>query len=296
MFVLDLFRHKVIAEYREMAMAGDDGPPLGVAQARAPEAVSEMARVAGEHADEEDDDQIFLNSLMQAGATVEVPTKGISLETMLEGYKTKILQELNSYQEFCKKIHWTELLQKFGTDKYKKLLKEKKLLEQKLNVNPRYTRSLFDVISWWRDMGSKLFPHLAVAAFIVLAKATHNGYQERVFSIGTFMDTKQQKRREQRHYEMDILTRINSEVMQEDEYWKECMEDQDDKATLESFFKITEEVVEKIASEPTAKAVPPSNDSDEVTVGSSDDGEEDGMVPYVDIAGSDDEDEADSSE
>jgi hypothetical protein len=121
MFVLDLFRHKVIAEYREMAMAGDDGPPLGVAQAQAPEAVSEMARVAGEHADEEDDDQIFLNSLMQAGATVEVPTKGISLETMLEGYKTKILQELNSYQEFCKKfigLSYSRSLEQTNTRSY----------------------------------------------------------------------------------------------------------------------------------------------------------------------------------
>jgi hypothetical protein len=186
----------------------------------------------------------------------------------------KIEEELMSYITFCKKINWKEVLHKYGTDKYKKMLKEQPLEADRCGVNPRLTRTLFDVVHWWRDRGCKLFPRLAVAALIVLAKVAHNGFQERVFSIGTFLDTKQQKRRQERHYEMDVLQRINSDLLLDDDFYDSMQMKQapgeSDKEKLDGFFKLTEEIQEKHAA--TAKLkdsemedVPLESDEDEVS-------------------------------
>ena len=242
-FVMDIFREKVEQEYRDQT--GDEEPPLGVVQEDFDHGVPAAAAVAPDCEGQEDDDEMFMMGLLNAGASVPAQSQGDTLESMMQHLKNNIEKEFQSYVDYCKKINWTEVLSKHGTEKYKKLLKEKQVNEKKMNVNPRYTRSFFDVMGWWRDTGYKLFPKLAVGALIILAKATHNGYQERVFSIGTFLDTKQQKRREARHYEMDVLQRINSGMMQEEEYWEEINstpDGQNDKEKMESFFALTEEI------------------------------------------------------
>jgi hypothetical protein len=294
MFVLDLFKNKVAKEHRDLPV--EEEPPLGVMDQSTND--GSAAHAAEDGVDyHEDDDQEFMMGLMKAGTTISLPSQGLTLESMMEDCKKSIEHEFISYIEYCKKINWKETLDKHGTEKYQKLLSDKALNEQKMNINPRYIRSLFDVIGWWRDTGYKLFPRLAVAALIVLAKATHNGFQERVFSIGTFLDSKQQKRREQRHYEMDVLQRINSGLMQEEEYWVEIQatdHNQNDKEILENFFEITDKVQEQHANQPEESKEddpPPAGEDDVISLASSatDSSEHDYLVPYIDIAASEDE-------
>ena len=308
LFIVGLFKDKVVQQHAAKSAEEPVGAPLGVAQdvdATVPPASAPASVVAVDGFDE--DDEMFLSVLKEAGAG-SVPAQGMTLESMLEDLKKKVTDEFKSYVQCCKQMVWKEVLAKHGTEKYYKLLATKAVNEQSLNVNPRYTRTMFDVIGWWRFTGHRLFPRLAVAALIVLAKAAHNGYQERVFSIGTFLDTKQQKRREARHYEMDVLQRINNELMHEDEYWEGLSEkpvDLNDKAVAEHFFSITEQeqVLQASTSgqdqesqmeeEPLDSGL--KNDEDEVSVHevvSVDDGEEDSIVPYVDIVDSDDESDA----
>ena len=105
------------------------------------------------------------------------------------------------------------------------------------------------------SVGYKLFPKLSVAAIIVLAKAAHNGFQEHVFSIGTFMDKKQQKRRLEENYKMDVLQKINCKLLMEDDYFEELDKmakketaEEEDKRKVRSFFEVTEKVQDTQAS------------------------------------------------
>jgi hypothetical protein len=66
-------------------------------------------------------------------------------------------------------------------------MKEKKSIQYgkiTKNVDAFYVSKFFSCMTWWK-LNEKKYPELAVAANIVLGKPTHNGFQERVFSRGT---------------------------------------------------------------------------------------------------------------
>jgi hypothetical protein len=223
--------------------------------------------------DAEGDDDLLISLLInKAGTTTTEPTPAVSIEMMVDDLRKKVEEELMSYVTFCRNIEWKDMCAKHGTEKHKKMLKEQPLEAERCGVNPRLTRTLFDVIGWWRNHGHKLFPRLAVGAFIVLAKVAHNGFQERVFSVGTFLDTKQQKRREERHYEMDVLQRINSDILLEhDDFFASVKKPpgQDEKDQINEFFKLTEEVQDQHVAKSVNKEQEPVSDQvndDDVSV------------------------------
>jgi hypothetical protein len=265
-FVVDLFKEKVVNEHRE-TYAGDASQALTPTQDNLEDGTME---------DPEGDDDLLISLLInKASATVPEPTQAVTLEMVVEDLRKKVEEEMLSYVTFCKNIDWKEMCVKYGTEKHKKLLREQPSEAERCGVNPRLTRTLFDVIGWWRNHGLKLFPRLAVGAFIVLAKVAHNGFQERVFSIGTFLDTKQQKRREERHYEMDVLQRINSDILLEhDEFYASVKKapGEDEKEQINEFFKFTEEVQDKHVAKlvdkegEAATEVPEQVDDDDVSV------------------------------
>jgi hAT family C-terminal dimerisation region len=76
-----------------------------------------------------------------------------------------------------------------------------------------YVGKYFDVLGWWMA-NNKLYPELAVRACLVLGKPTHNGFQERVFSRGTYQDTKLKKRLKEENFEMSVLNAINNRKVQ----------------------------------------------------------------------------------
>jgi hypothetical protein len=264
-FVVDLFKEEVENEHRE-TYAGDTSQDPTPTQGNP---------VDGTMEDPEGDDDLLISLLInKAGASMTEPTQAVTVEMMVEDLRKKVEEELLSYVSFCKNIDWKEMCAKHGTEKYKKLLREQPAEAGRCGVNPRLTRTLFDVIGWWRNHGLKLFPRLAVGAFIVLAKVAHNGFQERVFSVGTFLDTKQQKRREERHYEMDVLQRINSDILLEyDEFYASGKKapGEDEKKQINEFFKLTEEVQDKHVAvaksvDKEEEAVPEQVDDDDVSV------------------------------
>jgi hypothetical protein len=45
---------------------------------------------------------------------------------------------------------------------------------------------MFDVFGWWRVVGRNKLKSLEICVLIILANPIHNGFQEKVFSGGTF--------------------------------------------------------------------------------------------------------------
>lgn len=258
--------------------------------------------------DDDDEEDEFILGMLRAGNHVPINSVAeLSSQMMMEDMKKSIEEEIQHYEAYCKQISWPDVLAKHGNDKYKQLVKGKDLKVGKLSVNPRYTRSLFDVMGWWKNFGYSMFPRMAVAASIMLPKAAHNAFQERVFSIGTFLDTKQQKRRTAIHYEMDVLSRINSTwMLGEETYEAQLKDESDDKRKVEYFFKLTDELqqvqAEKGVSEETDDSSVTKED-DEVSVDvplPKSDGDEDDadnekeqnkeVEEWIDIADSDSDD------
>ena len=76
-----------------------------------------------------------------------------------------------------------------------------------------YTYKYFDILEWWKKFGNKQWPELASAAAILIGKPTHNGFQERVFSRGTYKDCKLKQRLNEHSFEMSVLNSINSGLL-----------------------------------------------------------------------------------
>jgi hypothetical protein len=123
---------------------------------------------------------------------------------------------VKEYVSFCRRIKLQPLLLKFGNEKYKKECREIDLAR----VNPPfndtfYAQRYFDVTQWWLNKGAKRFPIVAVAASIVLGKPSHNGFQERVFSRGTFFDSALKQRMKEENFEMSVLNSLTQDKVSE---------------------------------------------------------------------------------
>ena len=69
-------------------------------------------------------------------------------------------------------------------------------------------------MKWWELFGSKRWPSLGLAASIVLGKPSHNGFQERVFSRGTFFDDPLKQRLKEESYERSVLNSLTMEKIE----------------------------------------------------------------------------------
>jgi hAT family C-terminal dimerisation region len=74
---------------------------------------------------------------------------------------------------------------------------------------PDYAGPRFDVLHWWKTIGMTVYPKLALAAPIILGKPAHNGYQERVFSIGKYCDNTLRNKMKPNNFEMRVLDTVN---------------------------------------------------------------------------------------
>jgi hypothetical protein len=82
-------------------------------------------------------------------------------------------QELDNYFKYITSIDYVELINSYPS---------------KLYDDPVYAARMFDVFGWWQQLGRNKLKYLELCALIVLAKPIHNGFQESVFSRGTFTD------------------------------------------------------------------------------------------------------------
>jgi hAT family C-terminal dimerisation region len=139
--------------------------------------------------------------------------KRIELEECLKG---DIKKELEHFMSYCSTTPLDGLLRNHPTEYFsKELLQEEK--DKELNIPrpkvnrgmPSYAAPRFDVLHWWQHVGKLLYPKLAIGAPIILGKPAHNGFQERVFSIGKYCDNTLRNRMRPENFEMRVLDTVN---------------------------------------------------------------------------------------
>jgi hypothetical protein len=167
---------------------------------------------------EESDEEDVLKQLLrqerirrEKGNTREQRTS----EVIKKDISDSIRVELEEYTNYCATMDVTEQLLLCSHPKYKN---EKELDEKKIkNKDIMYVRERFDLLQWWRIVGFIKFPKLAVAALIILGKPSHNAFQERVFSLGNWTDSKLRKKRKEENFEINLLEACNAEFFNEHE-------------------------------------------------------------------------------
>jgi hypothetical protein len=120
-------------------------------------------------------------------------------------------KELDGYFTYIAGIDFVDLIRQFPSDKYDEKTFNKDQVA--LVKDPIYTARMFDVFAWWRVFGRYKFKFLEVCALIVLGKPVHNGFQERVFSRGTFTDDQLRRKMKESTFECAILEGINCDVV-----------------------------------------------------------------------------------
>jgi hypothetical protein len=142
-------------------------------------------------------------------------------ETIVETRKVKLTQTLklqvSSYIRYCKEMDIVSILEEFGnveyrTDEKRKVIDLKKLSYYK---DALYANQYFDILVWWNVYGRNNFPLLTPGASIILGKPTHNAFQERVFSRGTYADSNLKKSMKENNFEMAVLNSLNCHKMDE---------------------------------------------------------------------------------
>jgi hypothetical protein len=103
-----------------------------------------------------------------------------------------------------------------GNDEYKSLIKNGQLDLHKLckKIDLEYITKISDVTVFLGMNKDKDF-ELAIATLISLGKPTHNVFQERVFSRGTYTDNILRKRLSELSFKMSVLNAVNSNQFDE---------------------------------------------------------------------------------
>ena len=104
-----------------------------------------------------------------------------------------------------------------------------------------YISSKFDSLEWWHKVGRKRHKKVFYVAPIIIAFPTHNGFQERTFSICTWFDSPIRQRLKGSRFEMAVLLAVNEGILS-----CEIPSEDEAKKIVE---KVVQEVVEKYEEE-----------------------------------------------
>ena len=134
--------------------------------------------------------------------------------------KAMVTSAVDEYVHYCRtKMDVVTDLRRFGNDVYADLIKKKQSIDESRIKEPfcdgHYANKYFDLLKWWELFGSKRWPCLGLAASIVLGKPSHNGFQERVFSRGTYFDDPLKQRLKEESYERAVLNSLNQDKIEE---------------------------------------------------------------------------------
>jgi hypothetical protein len=120
-------------------------------------------------------------------------------------------QEVDEYYKYITNVDYVDLIRRFPSPLYNEATFN---LEQVVQVkDPIYSASMFDVFAWWRTYGREKFKFIDLCALIVFGKPIHNGFQERVFSRGTFTDDQLRRKMKEETFELAILESINCDTV-----------------------------------------------------------------------------------
>ena len=117
--------------------------------------------------------------------------------------------------------HWESIIRQYSTEEFEKVSKKwdddetEEFKENCVNRNYLEIGKYFDLLGWWRAH-SMMFPYLYPSAIIWLAKPATNAFQERIFSIGTWMhQNKLMRRAHKKTNEMRTMECVNRSLLEE---------------------------------------------------------------------------------
>ena len=76
-----------------------------------------------------------------------------------------------------------------------------------------YISSKFDSLEWWNKVGRESHKKVFYVAPIIIALPTHNGFQERTFSVCTWFDSPIRQRLKGSRFEMAVLLAVNEGIL-----------------------------------------------------------------------------------
>lgn len=135
------------------------------------------------------------------------------LEKKIYELKESIKSSMKAYRKECDNMDMVAWLDENGNDLYHELKKKGKTLDSVRlhHKDALYIAQYFEATTWWCQH-EKQYPELALAACIALGKPTHNAFQERVFSRGTYSDSILRKSLKEENFEMSVLNAVNKKV------------------------------------------------------------------------------------
>jgi hypothetical protein len=179
--------------------------------------------------------------------------------------RERITNQVNTYWTYCSNLDIEEFLNDYGNAAYEDYVKDwtsrissvtdikhrQKIVTEKIKKmkDPVFVGNMTDIMKWWNICGQVNYKEMSCGACILFGKPTHNGFQERVFSRGTYADCKLKKNLKEENFEMKVLNSLNvseiNKIMSEININKN-LEKTKMIETLISFFK--EEETEPILS------------------------------------------------
>jgi hAT family C-terminal dimerisation region len=142
--------------------------------------------------------------------------KGDKLQAIQELLQADIRKELDHYMSYSNTTPVETLLNEHPTEKMVKEMEEEEKAKDELKYitkenkgMPAFAGPRFDVLHWWRYIGKNVYPKLSLAAPILLGKPAHNGYQERVFSLGKYCDNTLRNKMRPENFELRVLDTVN---------------------------------------------------------------------------------------
>lgn len=152
------------------------------------------------NSDIDDDDDIFSSVKEKLGNNELFP----SAETIsAQGYEAIAQNEIKAWLELS--VNWQEVAKKQNP--------EKSLMNQDKFHIVLYVSEFVDIFIWWKDHAEQ-FPLVSAVAARYLARPEASGFQERVFGMGSTVDTPLRRRLGKRKFEMLVLLRRNAEFLQ----------------------------------------------------------------------------------
>jgi hypothetical protein len=133
-------------------------------------------------------------------------------QTLYDTIKAQVI----TYIKFCKDMNMMLVLEQYGNEVFKNdvecdLVNQSKIIKY---TDAVYVAKYFDLLLWWKQKGSRSFAEVSCAALVMLGKPTHNAFQERVFSRGTYKDSILKKSLKEDKFEMSVLNSLNGAQVQ----------------------------------------------------------------------------------
>lgn len=242
-----------------------------------------LAAIGAEDIDEHT--MLLYRQLQQEEVIMEIQSESANYESAKIKLKDRIVNMIKEYRQECQSMNMVQWLDENGNDNYQaEKINNSSVLYTKIGTftDAGYTSRFFDVLKWWKLVGDIKYKELGVAAAIFLGKPTHNGFQERVFSRGTYSDTKLKKRLKERNFEMSVLNSCNGKkideikkcLKQDSLEWgfdknNMCVPNIDQANEIRKFFaNYKEEINIESESEDVVEATKEDNDDESISIAS----------------------------